>query len=296
MIQKGRRALLLLDNCSTHGTTKEVESLNLSNTKILFLPPNTTSIIQPCDAGIIAALKCRYRRLQMGRALNFIDMVESNIYKVNVLHGMRWIRKAWEEMDIRVIRNCWCHTKVVGENVDVNGEMVMHRDRRELDIEIDQVVRDSGERMRVEYLLHHESEMQSTEPVTDRDLVSFITGPEEDSGTTEEGRDEEVFMPPLREQLRILASAHVIMSNYNASGAVLRGLAKVQRGLRCQVQEEFCQTRINGFLGQSYDNHASRTDKPLCKDIFVFYERYSYWEVALYMTRHRSRGTVQCIT
>ena len=104
-------------------------------------------------------------------------------------------------MDSRVIRNCWCHTKVVGENVDVNGEMVMHRD-----------------------------------------LFSFITGPEEDSGITEEGGDEEVVVPPLREQLRILASAHVIMSNYNASGAVLRGLAKVQRGLRCQVQEEFCQT------------------------------------------------------
>ena len=49
--------------------------------------------------------------------------------------------------------------------------MVRHCDLRELDIEIDQVVRDSSERMRVEYLLHHESEMQSTEPVTDRDLV-----------------------------------------------------------------------------------------------------------------------------
>ena len=98
MIQKGRRALLLLDNCSAHGTTTDVESLNLSNTKILFLPPNTTSIIQPCDAGIITALKCRYRRLQMCRALDFIDIGKSNIYKVDVLQGMRWIRKAWEEI------------------------------------------------------------------------------------------------------------------------------------------------------------------------------------------------------
>lgn len=45
--------------------------------------------------------------------------------------------------------------------------------------------------------------MDSTEPVIERDLVGFIGGPEEDMANTEEDGDEEVFMPPLREQLRI---------------------------------------------------------------------------------------------
>ena len=63
MLRKGRRAILLLENCTAHGTRTEVETLNLSSTKIIFLPPNTTSMIQPCDVGIIAALKCSYRRL-----------------------------------------------------------------------------------------------------------------------------------------------------------------------------------------------------------------------------------------
>ena len=43
MLRTGRRAILLLDNCSDR-TKTEVETLNLSSTKIIFLPPNTTSM------------------------------------------------------------------------------------------------------------------------------------------------------------------------------------------------------------------------------------------------------------
>ena len=45
--------LLLLDNCPSHIT----EGLTLSNTEVLFLPPNTTSTLQPIDAGVIMSFK-----------------------------------------------------------------------------------------------------------------------------------------------------------------------------------------------------------------------------------------------
>lgn len=75
---------------------------------------------------------------------------------------------------------------------------MMQPDCRGLDVEIDQVVQDRREQMRVEYLLHHDSEMESTEPVTDCDLVACISGPEDDFVNTDEEGDEDVFMPPLR--------------------------------------------------------------------------------------------------
>ena len=50
-----RSILLLLDNCSTHPNIK------LSNIKLVFLPPHTTSHLQPCDGGIIQAVKLRNR-------------------------------------------------------------------------------------------------------------------------------------------------------------------------------------------------------------------------------------------
>ena len=36
--------------------------INLSNVKLVLLPPNTTSAMQPLDQGIIACTKAHYRR------------------------------------------------------------------------------------------------------------------------------------------------------------------------------------------------------------------------------------------
>ncbi|XP_064468650.1 tigger transposable element-derived protein 6-like [Ornithodoros turicata] len=49
MARKGRKILLLLDNCSAHRVNPR-----LSNVELLFLPPNSTSKTQPLDMGIIA--------------------------------------------------------------------------------------------------------------------------------------------------------------------------------------------------------------------------------------------------
>lgn len=64
-----RRILLLTDNAPSHrvrGAVKEeidgFEVYRLQHVTVLFLPANTTSVIQPLDAGIIAAFKAQYRR------------------------------------------------------------------------------------------------------------------------------------------------------------------------------------------------------------------------------------------
>ena len=54
---RGQRVLLLLDNCASH----KLGGLNLLNVDVYFLPPNTTSKIQPMDAGIIMSFKKKYR-------------------------------------------------------------------------------------------------------------------------------------------------------------------------------------------------------------------------------------------
>lgn len=49
--------LLLLDNCTSH----KLDNLTLENVEVYFLPPNTTSKLQPMDAGIIMSFKKHYR-------------------------------------------------------------------------------------------------------------------------------------------------------------------------------------------------------------------------------------------
>jgi hypothetical protein len=53
----GHRVLLFLDNCPSH----KIDGLTLSHVDVYFLPPNTTSKLQPMDAGIIMSFKRHYR-------------------------------------------------------------------------------------------------------------------------------------------------------------------------------------------------------------------------------------------
>jgi len=64
----GQRVLLLLDNCTSH----KLDGLNLQYVEVCFLPPNTTSKIQPMDARIIMSFKRKYRRYHIRSVIYFI--------------------------------------------------------------------------------------------------------------------------------------------------------------------------------------------------------------------------------
>ena len=53
------KALLLINNCSAH--PQELKTRDGSVT-CMFLPPNTTSLIQPMDQGVLQAMKNHYKR------------------------------------------------------------------------------------------------------------------------------------------------------------------------------------------------------------------------------------------
>ena len=55
----GYKILLLLDNAPSHPSTEILQSRD-GKVTTLFLPANTTSIIQPMDQGILEALKRHY--------------------------------------------------------------------------------------------------------------------------------------------------------------------------------------------------------------------------------------------
>jgi hypothetical protein len=87
----GRKVILLLNNCSAHIKDADLEKFNiqLRNTTLLYLPPNTTSKIQPCNAGIIHTFKAYYRRRFNNQLLSRIESSVVNLEKINLLDGIQ---------------------------------------------------------------------------------------------------------------------------------------------------------------------------------------------------------------
>ena len=74
------------------------------------LPKNTTSRLQPLDAGIIQNFKIRYRKLLLKFVISRVNdkKTASEIVKeVDVLKAIRWVKEAWNQVDEETIRKCF---------------------------------------------------------------------------------------------------------------------------------------------------------------------------------------------
>ncbi|KAL0861588.1 hypothetical protein ABMA27_009087 [Loxostege sticticalis] len=93
----------LLDKCPAHPVVS-----NLKCIKLVFLPPNVTSVLQPMDQGVIKALKTQYRKLQV---LQMIQNIENSkpINSLSVLDAILMISEAWEKVTQTTIANCFRH-------------------------------------------------------------------------------------------------------------------------------------------------------------------------------------------
>lgn len=67
-----RHILLFLDNAGSH------PHLELSNVTLAFFPPNTTSILQPMDQGVIRCIKVHYRKHLLQNLVDNIDCASNN--------------------------------------------------------------------------------------------------------------------------------------------------------------------------------------------------------------------------
>ena len=74
---EGRKIALLVDNCPARPSVSD-----LTNVQLVFLPPNTTSVSQPMDQGVIRSLKAHYRGRVVRRLCRALDKMKtlSKIY------------------------------------------------------------------------------------------------------------------------------------------------------------------------------------------------------------------------
>ena len=119
LLSEGRSVLLLMDNAGCH----PVDVVDkYSNIKVVFLPPNTASMPQPLDLGIIKSFKVHYRNFFLSHVIAKLEesSCASEIVKcVNSLHALRWAAQAWESVRSETFKKCFRNAGILTADFSV---------------------------------------------------------------------------------------------------------------------------------------------------------------------------------
>lgn len=101
------KVLLLTDNAGGHA-----DDLSYDGVKIEFLPPNTTSLIQPMDQGIIRAFKALYTHNTLQHLVESVDLDPDFSLKnywcgYTIASCLLNIQRAIQEMKTGTLNSCW---------------------------------------------------------------------------------------------------------------------------------------------------------------------------------------------
>ena len=110
---QSRKVALLIDNFAAYPEIK-----NLTNINLIFLPPNTTSALQPIDQGVIRSLKAHYRKKVVRLC---IKAVESNkpLPKISILQALKHLASSWNAVSKETIVNCFKKSDISQSNQQV---------------------------------------------------------------------------------------------------------------------------------------------------------------------------------
>ena len=107
------KALLVLDNAPAHPPTLEDDILEeFKFIKVLFLPPNTTPILQPMDQQVIANFKKLYTKHLFRQCFDITENTNLTLHEFwkghyNIVNCLKNIDMAWEEVTVKTLNSAW---------------------------------------------------------------------------------------------------------------------------------------------------------------------------------------------
>ena len=185
---EGRSIALIVDNCSAHPRLDGLRAI-----KLVFLPLNATSVLQPCDQGIIQNLKCHYRKRVLRRFIKVLDENGSgdSHYKLTVLHAINYVAAAWDEVKQTTIANCF-RKVVFTKKEEVDNDNSDNGSIEDLEVAnlFDQAAKALGVFQTLQEYVGIDNEIPATEHLSLQKIAALESGPMPTS-TFEEREEEE---------------------------------------------------------------------------------------------------------
>jgi hypothetical protein len=249
----GRKVLLLLDNAPSHIVT----GVRLNNTTVKFLPPNTTSRLQPCDAGIIASFKAHYRRKFVRYLLEQFES-GSDLSKLSVLEAILFIRESWQEdVTPTTIANCFRHINIREEWEEVAVVIETVEEEREVRSAIGQDIQLLRYRhpMETDHFLNPEGENIIDGDFTDEEIVKLVCSSRETEESTED-EDDSSELPPVstKEAMQSLDMlTRFFLGQEGDYSREINSTIKIGRVLRRLKEKSLVQKRLDDYFSRGGD-------------------------------------------
>ncbi|XP_014771693.1 tigger transposable element-derived protein 4-like [Octopus bimaculoides] len=109
-----RKVAMIVDNCSAR------PQIELENVELIFLSPNTTSVMQSMDAVTIKDLKFHYRKILAGRRLAAAE--NNQDFKWDILDCLLVVKFSWTMVKCETVRNYWKKVSFVKQPANESAE------------------------------------------------------------------------------------------------------------------------------------------------------------------------------
>nr|XP_033813974.1 tigger transposable element-derived protein 1-like [Geotrypetes seraphini] len=128
------KVMLALDNAPGHPDSHE---FHIEGVEIVYLPPNTTSIIQPLDQGVIRTFKAHYTRYSLERIVHAMDEghnvenIMKNWKEFTIADAIKIIERAVKAVKPETVNLCWkniwpeCVKRDINVNITEPGQEIM---------------------------------------------------------------------------------------------------------------------------------------------------------------------------
>ena len=191
----GRKVAMVIDNCPAHPNVQT----SLEAMKLIFLPHNTTSKLQPCDEGIIQNLKMQYRKYLLIKLIAAIEAKEE--FSPNLLDALYLLRLSWDNVAQQTIANCFrrCGFAIPEGS---SSTAPSHTDDPE-SADRDSILARLGssgfelpEGVTFDDFAEVDNKLITTEKLSDEDIVSIVQQGDMDTDSNDEVDDSEIPLPP----------------------------------------------------------------------------------------------------
>ena len=189
------KALLVLDNAPAHPNAASLVSQD-GNIKAMFLPSNTTSILQPLDQGMLEALKRRYRKSLLQKLLledqegrSIIQFVK----QINMKDVVYMTASAWDDIPPLTLARSWNKLLRIDDSSEPSSSpeesdpTIAEKQCEELAHQLDPSLQDEE----IASWIYEDSDDQGYQLLTDDDIVQHVTQQEEVNDEKDEDESEE---------------------------------------------------------------------------------------------------------